>query len=905
VDITNWTADFIKITDSPNGTELTMVPLPIGGSITVYASGYNYTGSKYVGLVEVNWNGGGGSWSFSKGKSSTYTAGTLDGLYIQTGENTTLNISDTFEVNITKPTLDYIEITESPDGPPLGTVTMPLGGIVKAYASGYNITGPTYLGLIEVNWSGTGGIWSSEKGTNSTFTAGTSAGFYLQIAENTTLNVQDTFNVDIINATLDYIEITDSPNGTHLTTVILPIGGEVRAYASGYNYTGPTYIGLIEVNWTGLGGEWSQSVGTNSRFTAGFIDGIYTQTGESSLGYSDMFDIEIIKAKLDYIDITDSPYGTPLSIVTLPIGGTVTAYASGYNHTGPIYMGLIEVNWVGSGGTWLPSTGTNSTFTAGFVSGWYTLTGQNLTSNVFDTFNVIVQPPTPDFIEISDTPFGTALDLVELPVGGKIMLYVSGYNLTGPTYVSPMEVIWSQSTLLGSFSLPQGNSTTFTAGMSGGTATINCINYSLGLSVNFTLIVKEPSVDYIQIRDTPGGFGNIVTIGIYSVFEKNEFYAAAYNNTANYLYDVQVAWSSNDTNVGHVTSPGIWTNFTAQKINLDSSCRVIATYGSASNSTGTLTVIAPRIDFIQIRDAPDGKGNVTITASFTIGELVTYTYFCAAYNHTVKYIGDRSVLWSVTGGIGTVSPLYGPSTNFTAISTGTGTIIANLTGIINYTGIITVNPAEIPDLPPATPNNLTVTVLGSDEIKLEWLPNTEDDLTGYIIQRSTDPNGPWYNVTTVGKEGTSYIDKGLESGTKYYYRIIAVDNASNESPPSVTLSVTTFKEELPWIWFLLIIAIIVILILLFFIFKKRKPEKVPFEPEGAKEESPTPPSWMKTTEELPSSEKEPIPQDEEIPEEELPPPEDEILEDREESLPLEDDIPKDELPPPDDKEDIP
>jgi hypothetical protein len=62
---------------------LDTISLPIGGSITAYASGYNYTGSKYVGLVEVNWTGAGGYWSFSKGKSSTYTAGTIGGLLLR------------------------------------------------------------------------------------------------------------------------------------------------------------------------------------------------------------------------------------------------------------------------------------------------------------------------------------------------------------------------------------------------------------------------------------------------------------------------------------------------------------------------------------------------------------------------------------------------------------------------------------------------------------------------------------------------------------------------------------------------------------------------------------------------------------------------------------------------------
>jgi hypothetical protein len=47
---------------------------------------------------------------------------------------------------------------------------------------------------------------------------------------------------------------------------------------------------------------------------------------------------------VDYIVITDAPDGTPMGTVNLGIGGTVTAYASGYNNSGPTYVGLVEVD---------------------------------------------------------------------------------------------------------------------------------------------------------------------------------------------------------------------------------------------------------------------------------------------------------------------------------------------------------------------------------------------------------------------------------------------------------------------------------------------------------------------------------------------------------------------------------
>jgi hypothetical protein len=108
-----------------------------------------------------------------------------------------------------------------------------------------------------------------------------------------------------------------------------------------------------------------------------------------------------------------------------------------------------------------------------------------------------------------------------------------------------------------------------------------------------TLLVLAPRVDEIKIRDTEGGGGNITTTGQYSFGETDFFYAAAYNDTAMYLYDVEVTWTVDDTNVGKVTSPGIWTNFTALQVDFDDTCFVTATYlNNILNSTGLLTVFA-------------------------------------------------------------------------------------------------------------------------------------------------------------------------------------------------------------------------------------------------------------------------------------------------------------------------
>ncbi|MDG6221626.1 MAG: hypothetical protein QCI38_09310, partial [Candidatus Thermoplasmatota archaeon] len=200
------------------------------------------------------------------------------------------------------------------------------------------------------------------------------AGTFTQTAENATLGVSDTFDVEILDLTVDYIVITDSPDGVELLTVVLPVGGTVTAYASGYNTTGPTYVGLVSSDWSGLGGAWAPVTGTSSTYTAGLVAGTFTQTAENAtLGVSDTFDVEILAPTVDYITVTDAADGAALVTVVLPVGGTVTAYASSYNTTAG-YLGLVSADWAALGGSFAPLTGTSSVYTAGLVAGTFTQT---------------------------------------------------------------------------------------------------------------------------------------------------------------------------------------------------------------------------------------------------------------------------------------------------------------------------------------------------------------------------------------------------------------------------------------------------------------------------------------------------------------------------------------------------
>ena len=72
-------------------------------------------------------------------------------------------------------------------------------------------------------------------------------------------------------------------------------------------------------------------------------------------------------------------------------------------------------------------------------------------------------------------------------------------------------------------------------------------------------------------------------------------------------------------------------------------------------------------------------------------------------------------------------------------------------------------------------------VLSSEttSIKIRW--NQISKVTGYKIYRSTSKNGTYKYIATVSSKNNTYTNKGLISGTTYYYKIRAYKTVGNEN----------------------------------------------------------------------------------------------------------------------------
>jgi hypothetical protein len=123
----------------------------------------------------------------------------------------------------------------------------------------------------------------------------------------------------------------------------------------------------------------------------------------------------------------------------------------------------------------------------------------------------------------------------------------------------------------------------------------------------------------------------------------------------------------------------------------------------------------------------------------------------------------------------------------TATGTYTQTVRIYSSGRQTYTSTVTARSTHagqedttIVDEIPAAPTGLELDVDGSG-VNLAWDDNTEDDLGGYNIYRSTRADGGYQRMNEALLLGSSFTDSLADAHTAYYYYVTAVDTDHNES----------------------------------------------------------------------------------------------------------------------------
>jgi hypothetical protein len=279
---------------------------------------------------------------------------------------------------------------------------------------------------------------------------------------------------------------------------------------------------------------------------------------------------------------------------------------------------------------------------------------------------------------------------------------------------------------------------------------------------------------------------------------------------------------SSDVTIGMVENVTGW-EFVANTSITGGTCVITATYNGISTTSGTLTVSPPTVDTITILDAPNNEGNEVLV--ITLNESESIQLFLAGYNVSSGYVMDvPDASWTVEWTLGSFT-LSDVIATLTTRNAGSGDYSVMYQGI-TITSTLNVNDITSPSAP-GVPIKDTAKI---DEVVITWTKSSDADVETYIIERAERPDGPWEEIGTTDSETTTFSDSDVESESTYYYRVKAVDNASNPSVASEIIKIKTPGEstglfgDFMMILLLLIIIIVVVLVLVVLLTRKGKGE---------------------------------------------------------------------------------
>jgi hypothetical protein len=239
--------------------------------------------------------------------------------------------------------------------------------------------------------------------------------------------------------------------------------------------------------------------------------------------------------------------------------------------------------------------------------------------------------------------------------------------------------------------------------------------------------------------------------------------------------DVAVTMASNSTQGQFSTSTGgPWSATLPLTIPAAQTVGPTFYYRDTKAGGPTVTATATGVTGVSQTETVNAAALATITltpgsASLQVGGKQVFTASGAdQYSNPVSVSGAA---WSTNVPGATVSPITGSSTTLTAGATPGSGIVTAAVGAVTKSANVTVS-----GLTP--PSNLTASPLGK-RIVLSWTGSGSG--VTYNVYRSLSPGAEALYAT--GVTTTSAVDRGVASGTTYYYKVTAV-GPSGESAPS-------------------------------------------------------------------------------------------------------------------------
>lgn len=104
---------------------------------------------------------------------------------------------------------------------------------------------------------------------------------------------------------------------------------------------------------------------------------------------------------------------------------------------------------------------------------------------------------------------------------------------------------------------------------------------------------------------------------------------------------------------------------------------------------------------------------------------------------------------------------------------------------------------EKPDVIPPTAPVFSNYKIEQGEVKLTWIPSSEEDATHILSRKNITDDSAWEAIYTVTDTIQSYTDTDVEADKKYRYSIKAVDKSGLESLASTPITIEVIDLSLP------------------------------------------------------------------------------------------------------------
>ena len=179
----------------------------------------------------------------------------------------------------------------------------------------------------------------------------------------------------------------------------------------------------------------------------------------------------------------------------------------------------------------------------------------------------------------------------------------------------------------------------------------------------------------------------------------------------------------------------------------------ISGYSSAKNAT----------TLFNIPVAPSG---LTITTLQSAKIIIAWT------DNSNNETGFKIQRKGATGGYADLTTKGANVTSYTDTAVTDGTLYYYRVCATNTAGDSAYSNEVNGITPLLIPTGLTATAISSSQINLTWTDNSSSE-SGYKIEHSPVDNLHYTEVGSVGPNVTAYSDRGLNEGTKYYYRVRA------------------------------------------------------------------------------------------------------------------------------------